>query len=184
MVASGFLARRVNNPYVHPTALTVACALALADSYINSNRPPLNNMACQSQLRNGSIKACRRRGGRSKFRYGNHHQRSVDGSRPFSQYRDCGICKVKLYNNSKIKNQKKKIPHRGHHPLCPDKKRKVLSPMTAFVERTHATNIRQSNAPIERLSIQNSTNQGNREDLNPFLCLVLVQNKRQHLCHL
>ncbi len=148
MVASSFSTRRVINPYAHPTALTVARALAPADSYINSNRPPVINMACQSNLRNGSIKSCKRRGGRSKFRYGNHHQRSVDGSRAFSQYRDCVICKVKLYNNNKIDSQKKKIPHRGHHPHCPDKKRKVRLPMTAVAERTYATNIRLNNAPI------------------------------------
>jgi hypothetical protein len=40
--------------------------------------------------------------------------------------------------------------------------------MTAFVQQTHATNIRLNNAPIERFSIHNSTNQGNREVLNPF----------------
>ena len=147
MVASGFSTRRVNNPYAQPTAAAVARALAPEDSYINSNRPPLN-MACRSQLRNGSIKACKRRGSRSKFRYGNQQQRTVDGSRPFSQFRDCRICKVKQYNTSKSESQKKKIPHRGHHPLCPDKKRKVLSPMTAFVERTYAMNIRRNNAPI------------------------------------
>ena len=115
MVASSFSTRRVINPYAHPTALTVARALAPADSYINSNRPPVINMACQSNLRNGSIKSCKRRGGRSKFRYGNHHQRSVDGSRAFSQYRDCVICQVKLYSNNKIDSQKKKI-RRGPAP--------------------------------------------------------------------
>jgi hypothetical protein len=67
MVATGFLNRPVHNPYAHPTALTVARAMAPADSYINSNRPP-QNMACRSQLRNGSTKTCRRRGGRTKFR--------------------------------------------------------------------------------------------------------------------
>ena len=125
-------------------------------------------MAIRSQLRNGSIKACRRRGGRSKFRYGNHQQRTVDGSRPFNQFRDCPICRVKQYNTGKSESQKKKIPHRGHHPICPDKKRPVLSPMTAFVERTYATNIRRNNAPIGRLSIQNSRNEGNSQVVNPF----------------
>jgi hypothetical protein len=162
MVAANFSNRNVTNPYAHPTALAVARAMAPADSYINCNRPP-QNMACRSQLRNGSIKACRRRGGRSKFRYGSHQQRTVDGSRPFSQFRDCKICKVKHYNADKSEAQKKKIPHRGHHPLCPDKKRPVLSPMTAFVQRTAAANIRLNNAPIERVSIQNSTNQRNSQ---------------------
>jgi hypothetical protein len=40
--------------------------------------------------------------------------------------------------------------------------------MTAFVQRTYAANIRRNNAPIERLSIQNSTNQGNRQVVNSF----------------
>jgi hypothetical protein len=40
--------------------------------------------------------------------------------------------------------------------------------MTAFVQHTYATNIRINNAPIERLSIQNSTNQGNGQVINPF----------------
>jgi hypothetical protein len=118
MVATGFSTRIVNNPYAHPTALAVARAMASPDSYINSNRLP-QNMACRSQLRNGSIKHCKRRGGRSKFRYGSHKDRIVDGSRSFSQYRDCKICKVKQYNASKYESQKKKMPHRGHHPLCP-----------------------------------------------------------------
>jgi hypothetical protein len=167
MVATGFSTRTINNPYAHPTAQAVARAMAPADSYINSNIPP-QNMAIRSQLRNGSIKACRRRGGRSKFSYGSHQQRTVDGSRPFSQYRDCKICKVKQYNADKIESRKKKIPHRGHHPLCPEKKRSVLSPMTAFVEHTYATNIRLNNAPIERLSIQNLTNQRNSQVPNSF----------------
>jgi hypothetical protein len=167
MVAAGSLTRTVNNPYAHPTALAVARAMAPADSYINSNRPP-PNMACRSQLRNGSIKACRRRGGRSKFRFGSHQHRTVDGSRTFSQYRDCKICKVKQYNTNKSESQKKKIPHRGHHPLCPEKKRPVLTPLKAFVQRTYAANMRQNSTPIERLSIQNSTNQGNSLAIDPF----------------
>ena len=168
MVATGFKTRTVYNPYDHATALTVAHAMAPADSYINSNRPP-QNMACRSQLRNGSIKHCKRRGGRSKFRYGSHKDRIVDGSQSFSQYRDCKICKVKQYNASKIDSQKKKIPHRGHHPLCPVKKRPVLSPITAFVERTYARNMQPNHAPIERLSIQNSTNQGSSpQAISPF----------------
>jgi hypothetical protein len=70
-------------------------------------------MACRSQLRNGSTKPCRRRGGRLKFTYGSRQQRTLDGSRPSSQYRDCKICKVKQYNADKSESQKKKIPHRG-----------------------------------------------------------------------
>jgi hypothetical protein len=111
MVATGFLTRIVNNPYAHTTALTVARALASADSYINSNRPP-QNMACRSQLRNGSIETRRQRGGQSKFRYGSHQQQTIDGSWPFSQYRDCKICKVKQYNASKSKSKKKRF-HTG-----------------------------------------------------------------------
>jgi hypothetical protein len=117
MVATGFSKRPIHNPpYTHPTAVMVARAMAPADSYINSNRPP-QNMACRSQLRNGSTKTCRRRGGWTKFSYGSHQQRTLDGSGPFSQYRDCKICKVKQYNADKSESQKKKIPHRGHHPI-------------------------------------------------------------------
>jgi hypothetical protein len=167
MVAAGSSNRGLINPYASPTTLALARAMAPADSYLNNNRPP-QNMACRSQLRNGSTKTCRRRGGRSKFRYGSHSQRTLDGSRPFSQFRDCKICKVKQYNRDKSESEKKKIPHRGHHPLCPDKKKPVLSPMTEFVEHTSATNLRLNNAPIERVSIQNSTNQGNGQVPNPF----------------
>ena len=166
MVATSFSNRPVHNPYAHPTALTVARAMAPADSYINSNRPP-QNMACRSQLRNGSTKTCRRRGGRTKFSYGSRQQRTLDGSRPFSQYRDCKICKVKQYNADKSESQKKKIPHRGHHPICPDKPRPVQSPMTEFVQRTFAANIRLNNAPIERVSMPSNQVQ-NSQVPNPF----------------
>jgi hypothetical protein len=168
MVAAGFSNRPVNNPYAHPTALTVARAMAPTDSYINCNRPT-QNMACRSQFRNGSTKTCRRQGDRSNFSYGSHQQRALDGSGPFSQYRDCKICKVKQYNADRSESQKKKIPHSGHHHICPDKARPVQSPMTEFVQRTFATNIRLNNAPIERVSIQNSTNQvPNSQVPNPF----------------
>jgi hypothetical protein len=155
--------------HAHPTALTVACAMAPADSYINSNRPP-QDMACRSQLRNGPTKTCRWQGGRSKFSYGSGQQRALDGSRPFNQYRDCKICKVKQYNADKSESQKKKIPHCGRHPICPDKPRSVQSPKTEFVRRTFAANIRLNNAPIERVSNHNLTNQvPNSQVPNPFL---------------
>ena len=179
MVATSFSNRPVHNPYAHPTALTVARAMAPADSYINSNRPP-QNMACRSQLRNGSTKTCRRRGGRTKFSYGSRQQRALDGSRPFSQYRDCKICKVKQYNADKSESQKKKIPHRGHHPICPDKPRPVQSPMTEFVQRTFAANIRLNIAPIERVSMPSNQVQ-NSHVPNPFLFLALAQGKQRHL---
>ncbi len=165
MVATSFSKRPIHNPYAHPTALTVARAMAPADSYINSNRPP-QNMACRSQLRNGSTKTCRRRGGRTKFSYGSRQQRTLDGSRPFSQYRDCKICKVKQYNADKSESQKKKIPHRGHHPICPDKPRPVQSPMTEFVQRTFAANIRLNNAPIERVSMPSNQVQNSQVRLS------------------
>jgi hypothetical protein len=76
-----------------------------------------------------------------------------------SQYRDCKICKVKQYNADKSGSQKKKIIHRGHHPICPVKPRPAQSPMMKFVQRTFAVNIRLNNAPIERVSILNLTNQ-------------------------
>jgi hypothetical protein len=182
MVATGFSNRPVNNLYTHLTALTVARAMAPADSYINFNRPP-QNRACRSQLRNGSTKTCRWRRGRSMFSYGSRQQRTLDGSRPFSQYRDCKICKVKQYNVDRSESQKKKLPHRGHHPICPDKPRPVQSPMTEFVQRTFAANVRLNNAPIERVSIQNSTNQVSNivKFQIPSLFLALAQGKRQHL---
>jgi hypothetical protein len=166
MVATSFSKRPIHNPYAHPTALTVACAMSPADSYINSNRTP-PNMACRSQLCNGSTKTCRRRGGRTKFSYGSHQQRTLDGSRPFSQYRECKICKVKQYNADKSESQKKKIPHRGHHPICPDKPRPVQSPLTEFVKRTFAANIRLNNAPIEHVSMLSNQVQ-NSHVPNPF----------------
>ncbi len=181
MVATGFLTRTVNNPYAHPTTLAVARAMASPDSYINSNIPPLN-MACRSQLRNGSIKACRRRGGRSKFGYGSHQNRTVDGSRPFSQFRNCKICKVKQYNTNKSESQKKKIPHRGHHPLCPEKSgqcwvrsRHLLNePMPQIFDQAtlqlsvYPSRIRQIKVVAPKLSVRS-------------FFLVLAQGKQQHL---
>jgi hypothetical protein len=166
MVATSFSKRPIHNSYAHPTALTVARAMAPADSYINSNRPP-QNMACRSQLLNGSTKTCRRQGGRAKFSYKSRQQRTLDGSRPFSQYGDCKICKVKEYNADKSESQKKKIPHRGNHPIYPDKPRPVQSPMTEFVQRTFAANIRLNNAPIERVSMPSNQVQ-NGQVPNPF----------------
>jgi hypothetical protein len=167
MVPTSFLNRPVNNPYAHPTALTVARAMAPADSYINSNTRPPQNMACRSQLRNGSTKTCRRWGGRTKFSYRSRQQRTLDGSRPSSQYRDCKICKVKQYNGDKSESQKKKIPHRGHHPIGPDKPRPEQSPMMEFVQHTFAMYIRLNNALIERVSMPSNQVQ-NSQVANPF----------------
>jgi hypothetical protein len=75
---------------------------------------------------------------------------------------------VKQYNADKPESEKKKIPHLGHHLIFPDKKKPVLSQMTEFVKRTSAMNLRLNNAPIEHVSIQNSTNQGNSQVPNPL----------------
>ena len=56
--SANFSNRVIINPYAHPTALTVACALAPEDSYINSTRAPLN-MGCRLQVQNGLTKTCR-----------------------------------------------------------------------------------------------------------------------------
>jgi hypothetical protein len=74
---------------------------------------------------------------------------------------------VKQYNADKSESQKKKIPHRGHHPIFPDKPRPVQSPMTEFVRRTFAANIRLNNAPIERVSMPSNQVQ-NSQVPNPF----------------
>jgi hypothetical protein len=167
MVSANITNGVILNPYAHPTALAVARASAPEDSFVNSNRPPFI-MGCQSQVRNGSTKTCRRRGGRSKFSYRNQSQRTLDGSRPFLQFRDCQICKVKQYNIGRLESRKIKIPHRGHHPLCPDKKRPVQSPMTAFVHQTYAANIRLNSAPIERVLAENDTLQDNNQLAHQF----------------
>jgi hypothetical protein len=61
------------------------------------------------------------------------------------------------------------MPHRGHHPIFPDKPRPVQPLMTEFVQRTFAANIRLYSTPIERVSVQNFTNQvPNSQVPNPF----------------
>jgi hypothetical protein len=76
--------------------------------------------------------------------------------------------KLSSIMQTNLKAKKKKIPHRGHHPICPDKPRPVQSPMTEFVQHTFAANIRLNNAPIERVSMPSNEVQ-NSQVPNPFL---------------
>ena len=76
----------------------------------------ITTMGLQSQLRNGSIKACKKAATRAKHTKKALAQQGIDGSKPFNQYEDCKLC-----NAHKRIRQGEKInePHSGHHKSCP-----------------------------------------------------------------
>lgn len=106
-----------------------------------------NPMGIQSQLRNGSIKACKKRATKAKHRKKHLAQMSVDRkeARAFVPEVDCRICVAKIaVQNGSLKQ----VPHRAHDPRCKvNQKTKGLSERTVQVEKIAAENIRQNNIP-------------------------------------
>jgi hypothetical protein len=105
-----------------------------------------NSMGIRSQLRNGSVKACKKRATRAKYKSPALVQRSVKGGVGFVADVHCKVCKATRLN---LQGKNVSIPHRPHDRRCP-KNRKTggLSEFTVFVEKVAAENVRINNARI------------------------------------
>ena len=110
------------------------------------------NMGIRSQLRNGSIKA-------SKKKFKTHYkkkksikhtikstQKTMQGGRAFIQLEDCDVCKKTYW---KSLGRSVRIPKRAHHKLCPrNRKTRGISSAAVMFEKAYKRNIEINNAPI------------------------------------
>ena len=126
-------------------------------------------MGGQSQVRNGSIKSCLKRGG-MRFKYPKPGQRSIiPGERPFTSIIDCIVCKAQHYNKYAGAYAKIRVPKRAHHVKCfKNTKTKGLSERTVQVEVEAARNIATNNGPIANLGRPGTTAQEKWAALYPI----------------
>ena len=104
-----------------------------------------STMGCQSQLRDGSIKACKKRATKAKHRRKSLTQMGVDGKRAFLPEKDCAVCKAKHLIKNGVTVA---VPHRSHDPRCThNRKTRGLSARTVEVEKIAQNNIFQNNIP-------------------------------------
>ena len=150
-----------------PTFSPLSSIVTMSDSESESEIPSVNpdgidnqrtttpavdffqRMGCQSKMREGAIKACKKRATKAKHqkhRRVSHVQMGVDGKRAFAPELDCAVCKVKHRN--KLSGLSEPIPHRSHHRCCPhNRKTRGGSERTVEVERIAQENIRKNNIP-------------------------------------
>ena len=98
----------------------------------NNTQPRLSTMGIQSQRREGSVKACKKRATSVKHRLTNHIQRTMEGDEAFDRMKDCNICVIvqKIARGEKIRK-----PKRMHHALCYlNSKTHGISATSVFVE--------------------------------------------------
>ena len=84
----------------------------------NTNNTQQKNMGIQSQLRNGSIKACKKAATKAKHRRTHHSQADEMGNRLFVPILHCLLCRKR---HAKENGAQISIPKRGHHKSCPNK---------------------------------------------------------------
>lgn len=124
----------------------------IAASHGSNNQPRtfLEIMGCQSQMREGSIKKCRKKATKAKYKR-NLVQAAVTGGRAFDATNDCRICRAKL----KAKQLKRlgvilRIPHRSHDPRCGKNiETRAMSKRWVEVNKTVAENLATNNEPLE-----------------------------------
>ena len=114
-------------------------------------------MGIQSQLREGSIKACKKRATRqAKHKRKSLTQMGVDGGRAFLPERDCAVCRAKHLNLP--------VPHRAHDKRCPhNRSTRGGSKRSVEVEKIAAEHIRQNNIPPVAIPVDVAMN--NASDL-------------------
>jgi hypothetical protein len=135
----------------------------LAASVVNNNKSNFlffNAMGIQSQLRNGSIKACKARATKAK-----HPrpliQRSVRGGIAFVPSVHCKTCYTERLELVGKKGVTKS--HKGHDPRCPrNRKTKGMSQQSTFVNKEsernlHYNNISPASIFAAQFAIKNNT---------------------------
>jgi hypothetical protein len=109
--------RQVYNPYARrPAAVGPEAPIAL------TTRPVVNdiniNMGIQSQNRDGSIKACKKRSIKRKAQPKAppiYRQSAVPGGTIFINWQHCKVCKATRLN---LMGKKVRVPHDPHHVRC------------------------------------------------------------------
>jgi hypothetical protein len=117
----------------------------------NTNNTP-GTMGIQSQLRNGSIKACKKKATtKHKFVRRKEIQLAIGGGEAFVEVKHCRVCKLEN-DNFVAGYEKVRVPKRTHHPRCHrNGEFKAKSRRSVQVERIAARNITLNNAPIDDL---------------------------------
>jgi hypothetical protein len=115
------------------------------------NTTTTNNMGCQSQLREGAIKKCKKKATRTKYKVDVVARSQGEAFVPLLH---CHVCKSK-----KLLLQGKKIviPHRSHHKHCP------------LNRKTRGNNTTtQQNMTAFTITNNNNNNINNNNNLNYF----------------
>jgi hypothetical protein len=99
----------------------------------------INNMGCQSQRRNGAIKACKKRSTRIKS-FRTMVQRSFKGGVAFVPSLHCEICVANRLIATG--HQGVRVPHRFHDVRCPkNRKTKGMSQQQVLINRSAEQNL-------------------------------------------
>jgi hypothetical protein len=134
-----------------PSAARTTAAAAATTTEHNTNTPR-TNMGIQSQLQNGSIKACQtKKTAKHQFSGRNQIQLAIGGGEAFVEAKHCLICKLEL-DNIVAGYEKVRVPKRRHHTRCSrNGETKAKSRRSVQVERIARSNIALNNAPIDDL---------------------------------
>ena len=130
-----------------------------------------NMVGLQSQWRGGSIKNCRKRAVQLKIRSNcrkiaeehkkNKHflQQAMDGGIAFVPHLHCRICvALQKQKMASCAGAKVSIPHRAHHPSCPqNKKTQGRSERHVEVERYAKKMIERNNLPLAKGQLEGIT---------------------------
>jgi hypothetical protein len=102
-------------------------------------------MGCQSQRREGSIKACKKAASKRKSKH-KLTQRTMVGGEVFDPEKDCKQCVAVTKKNCGLRAS---IPHRPHHKRCPkNRKTRGSSETSVFIMREAERNIRLNTTPF------------------------------------
>jgi hypothetical protein len=130
-----------------------------------------NMVGLQSQWRGGSIKNCRKRAVQLKIRSNcrkiadkhkknkNFLQQAMDGGIAFVPHLHCRICvALQKQKMASCAGAKVSIPHRAHHPSCPqNKKTQGRSERHVEVERYAKKMIERNNLPLAKGQLEGIT---------------------------
>jgi hypothetical protein len=105
-----------------------------------TQNPYATKMGCRSQVRNGSVKACKKRATQAKHKRTKLAQRGIDGQAAFVSILHCKVCKA--FDQIR-KGNNVNAPHRSHDRRCyKNRSTRAMSEFTVFVEKTVAENNR------------------------------------------
>ena len=123
-------------------------------------------MGIQSQLREGAVKACKKRATKAKYKVHKRlHQTGIQGH-AFVPELDCKICVAHSRQKQGIPTR---IPKRPHDPRCSkNRKTKGLSVRTVEVQKICEKNIRENNIPPRLINPSDARSFGS--DLRKLWC--------------